>query len=218
MSQHIIFYHQQITDVLANHMLIEHVCRGRANTQCRAQGVLCCRGCRGHVGCRSSVGMQGQGRYVGFCRFVGARYVCRIGMQGLCYAFVGLCRRLQDCIGLGVCRFVQGSGVCQCASIWCVWMQQCKVYKRVLVTSVSLLQVSRHPMSLCVTSMQTPNVFVRSPMQTPNVFVPSPSLFLGLYYQILSNIHINIYIRRLFCPQRQRKCSREKPTCVTSAL
>ena len=189
MSQHIVFYHQQIAVSLVNHMLIEHVCRGRANTQCRAQGVLCCRGCRGSVGCNGSECMQGQCRYVVFCGFVGVEYVCRVGMQGLYYAFVGLCRCLQACAGLGVCRFVQGSGVCRCASIWCEWMQQCRLYKRVLVTS-----------------MQTANVFVRS-------------LFFCLYYQILSNTHINIYIQQFFCPQRLRKrCSREKTTRVTSAL
>ena len=183
MTQHTIFYHQQIAASLANHMLIEHVCRGRASSQCRSQGVWCCRGCRVvqvvmvvHV-CRGSVGMQ--------C-FVGVEYVCVVGMQG----FVVLCRRLQACAGLSVCRFVQGSVVCQCASICCVWLSQYRLYKRVLVTS-----------------MQTASVFLRS------------LFFCCLYYQILSNMHINIYIQRLFCPQRLRKrCSREKTTRVTSAL
>ena len=43
-------------------------------------------------------------------------------------------------------------------------------------------------------------------------------VFCCLYYhQKLSNMHINIYIWRLFCPQRPRKrCSREKTTLVTS--
>ena len=155
MSQHIIFYRQQIAAALANHMLIEHVCSGRANTQCRAQGVLCCRGCKGSVGCRGSAGMQGQGRYVGFCKFVGVGYVCRQGRHtglvlcGQCYAFVGLCRVgcLQVCVGQGcmqvrqymVCMVCMDAAMC----VWCVWMQQCRLYKRVLVTS-----------------MQTTNVFV----------------------------------------------------------
>ena len=44
-------------------------------------------------------------------------------------------------------------------------------------------------------------------------------VFCCLYYQLLSNVHINIYIQRLFCPQRPRKrCSREETTRVTSAL
>jgi len=39
MSQHIISYNWQNTTALPNNMLVEQVCRGRTDMQCRVQGV-----------------------------------------------------------------------------------------------------------------------------------------------------------------------------------
>jgi len=62
-------------------------------------------------------------------------------------------------------------------------------------TSVCSLQVCRQPLCLC-------------------------GLFSSAAYIIIKTyMHINIYIQRLFCPQRlHKRCSREKTTRVTSAL
>ena len=139
MSQHIIFYHQQITDALANHMLIEHVCRGRACAQCRSQGVLCCRGCRSSVGCNGSVCMQGQCRYVVFCR-------CRVCM----------CRRHVGVV-LCVCRVVQAFvGLCrvECLQVrvgqWCMSVRQYMMCMAVAMQTVQACARYKYVDSQCV--------------------------------------------------------------------